>query len=60
MRDGFSFVLGGLRYGLARQTHLGTLVLVPALVATFLLALRRDRAWSRRMATARGRSSMSC
>jgi len=45
MRDGFSFVLGGLCYGLALQTHLGAVVLAPALVATFLLALWRDRAW---------------
>lgn len=38
-------LLCGLCFGLLLQTHVGTIVLVPALAATFGLALRRTRAW---------------
>ena len=38
-------LLCGFCFGLILQTHVGTIVLAPALAATFLLALRRERAW---------------
>ncbi len=37
----------GACFGLMLQTHVGTIVLAPALAGTWLLALRRARAWSR-------------
>ncbi|HET8629545.1 MAG TPA: glycosyltransferase family 39 protein [Thermomicrobiales bacterium] len=44
-RGGRWLVLAGLLYGLTVQTHIGTIVLAPALAAAALLALARRRAW---------------
>lgn len=38
-------LLAGFAFGLMMQTHVGTVVLAPALAGTFLVALWRARAW---------------
>ena len=39
-------VFAGFCFGLTLQTHPGAVIMIPALVATFFLALRSSRAWS--------------
>ncbi len=39
-------IFAGFCFGLTLQTHPGAVIMIPALVATFLLALRAYRAWA--------------